>query len=70
MSKSDIKIQAFAMKSRPDIRIFHGDWRAREHTRKPGRAKPGEKIGSSNARNIKKLNMCSKDGVDPRSFWG
>jgi hypothetical protein len=27
-------------------------------------------MGSRNARDINKLNMCPKDGVDPGSFWG
>jgi hypothetical protein len=70
MSKSDIKIPAFAMKSKPDILIFQsqsvgGHENARESREEQNL---GEKMGSRNARNINKLNMCSKDGVDP-DIW-
>jgi hypothetical protein len=40
MCKSDIKIQAFGMKSRPDMLIFQGE------------SVGGEKMGPRNARNI------------------
>jgi hypothetical protein len=71
MSKSDITIQVFAMKSRSDIHIFQsesvgGHENARERREEQNL---GEQMGSINARNITKLNMCSKDGVGPASFW-
>jgi hypothetical protein len=73
MFKSDIKRQAFAMKSRPDILIFQGESvGGHENTRKSREEqKLGEKRGFINAWNIniKQMNMCSKDGVDLRSFW-
>jgi hypothetical protein len=72
MSKSYIKMQAFAMKSRPDILIVQGEAVCGHENARESREEQnlGEKMGSGNARNIKQMNTCSKDGVDPGLIWG
>jgi hypothetical protein len=65
------KLQAFAIKSRPDILIFQvesvgGHENARESREERN---PGEKNGLQKC-NIKKSEHVFKDGVDPGSFWG
>jgi hypothetical protein len=56
MSKNDIKIKAFAMKSKPDILIVQGESvGGHEHARESREKQNlGEKMGSRNARNVKK----------------